>query len=886
VFAIAFLLCLFFPSIGRSQQGLARDSTKKAPAVHQRRPGFDLPDSLYISRDTLKADIDTIVQYDAKDSIVFDVPQKRMTLVNNATMRFESRELDAYTIVMDFKTNMLDAYSNDYDSVISSSLARRRRIIRDTARTKTRGAPILHDGAVPYEGEVILYDFKTRRGTVQLGTTEMEGGFYYGEKIKQVDNGILFVENGRFTTCDAPTPHYYFESPKMKVVMQDQVFAEPVFLYIADVPIFALPFGVFPNHSGGRRSGIIPPNYQTTGDRGYGLTHLGYFNVFSDYFDAAIRADIFTKGGYNVDLLTEYMHRYILGGPATVHVGSGLTRTNSVDPYTRNWLAQLQLPNLSLGYTSSLTANLNFQSSGYYRNNAQNVQDILRQNVNSFASYTTNWEDEGVSLSAQYSRSQDLELNTYSETSPSVTLNKTTFFPFAPPPDEATGKQTLLQTLGISASISATRQLNKTLNQFAADSARKFAGDTSYHTSELYGITYNPSISISPKLGYISFTPSFNYSGAVFINQIVSRTPVLHADSSVTFIDDVRPGFHNVGRYDVGVGLSTTLYGTANIGVLGIKAIRHTVLPSIGFSYHPDFSGQEYRQYVDPRTGQSVKYDIYQNNLNAGFSGTGKSASMNFGIGNDFEAKIEHEINKDSTSEEKVRLLNIGAGSSYDFTLQRLGSLSVSASSQIGTSFSVSGNAGYSFYPRNATGGDSTDHTLIILHQGIVRATSASFSLNGSLSSALTSQGENLDSLRRLVGVKTPEDERAMLLGGYFPGPFIDIPFRPTWNVGYGLSYTESYGSFSTTRNFSGSATITFSPTRNWSFSTSASYDFAGKSFLIPNLRVHRDLHCWEMNLDYRPTGIIRGFNFEIRIKADQLRDIKLTRAESTYGTF
>ena len=174
----------------------ARDTSKAVKGVRQRRPGFDLPDSLYLPRDSVKSDIDTIVQYEAKDSIVFDVPQKRMTLVDNAVMHFESRDLKAYTIVMDFATNKLEAFSEDFDSVISSSLSRRRRIIRDTARTKTRGAPVLNDAGTPYEGEVILYDFKTRRGTVQLGTTTMEGGFYYGEKIKQVDKGVLFVENG------------------------------------------------------------------------------------------------------------------------------------------------------------------------------------------------------------------------------------------------------------------------------------------------------------------------------------------------------------------------------------------------------------------------------------------------------------------------------------------------------------------------------------------------------------------------------------------------------------------------------------------------------------------------------------------------------------------
>jgi hypothetical protein len=863
-----------------------RDTTKPAQTARQRRPGIDLPDSLYVARDSVRGDIDTIVQYNAKDSIVFDVAKKKMILINDASMHFQSRDMEAYQIVMDFTNHTLTASSANYDSVVSSSLAKQRRIVRDTNRTKTRGAPILHDGAIPYEGEVIVYNFQNKRGTVQLGTTEMEGGFYYGERIKQVAPGTLFVENGRFTTCDAPVPHYYFESPRMKVIMQDQVFAEPVYLYVADVPIFALPFGVFPNHAGGRRTGVIMPNYQVTGDRGYGLTHLGWYQVFSDYFDVAARSDIFTKGGYNLNVTALFMQRYLLSGPLSLNVGYGKTRINSVDPYTENWLLQAAMPNLNLGPATSISANLNFQSSGYFRNNAQNTNDLLRQNVNSFASFSHNWEDLGLSLGVNYSRSQDLERNTYDETSPSITLSKTQFFPFAPAPEDATGEKSLLQTLGVSMSVNATRQLSKTLNQIPADTARNTTGDTSYHNTERYGMTYSPSISISPKLGYISITPSFNYSGAMFFRSITSRRAFLKPDSTVGFDDAVTNGFHNVYRYDMGVGMSTTLYGIANIGVLGIKAIRHTLQPTIGINFRPDFSDQEIRQYADPKTGLLVDYDIYQNDLNAGFTTGGKSANLSFGLGNDFEAKIEHEITKDSTSEEKVKLLNLNVSSAYDLIQTRFSPLNVSAYSRVGSDFSISGSASYSFYPANYTGGDSTDHTLIALGQGFFRATNASFSLTGSLSSNQTSQGENLDSLKRLLDVKTPEDEREMMLGGFFPGAFVRVPFRPIWNVSYGVSYTENYALLTTTRNFSATLNLTISPTRNWSFTTSASYDLVNKQVLIPSLRVHRDLHCWEMNFDYRPTGFIRGFNLEIRLKAPQLQDIKLTRTENSYGQF
>ncbi|MEP7235292.1 MAG: putative LPS assembly protein LptD, partial [Ignavibacteriota bacterium] len=354
-----------------------------------KRPGFDLPDSLFIARDSLKGDIDTIVYYTARDSSVFEVKRKKMILTGDATLDYQNRSMQAYRISMDFKANTLTATSSAFDSVLSANLGKQRRVIRDTDRVQSRGAPKLMDGATPYEGEVILYNLKTKQGTVELGTTTMQGGYYYGEKIKQVEPKTLFVENGRYTTCAQPTPHYYFEAPRMKLISGDQVFAAPVYLYIADVPVFWLPFAVFPNHASGRTTGIIAPNYSTATTRGFGLTHLGYYYVFDDYFDALIKTDLYTKGGYNLNFGAAYMKRYLLNGPIGLDLGYSKIRTNSLDPYETDFEIGLGVPTLNLGVGTTLSMNLHFQSNDYVRNNAQNINDVLEQTANSNASFNT-----------------------------------------------------------------------------------------------------------------------------------------------------------------------------------------------------------------------------------------------------------------------------------------------------------------------------------------------------------------------------------------------------------------------------------------------------------------------------------------------------------------
>ena len=861
-----------------------------APKLKQIRPGLELPDSLYIARDTIKGDIDTIVRYLAEDSTVFGIPQKKMTLVGKAIVEFENRELDAHTIVMDFQRNLLTAYSRNVDSVLNSEITYHRVMTRDTNRAKHRGAPKLTEGATVYEGEVIVYNFKTKQGTTQLGTTEMEGGFYYGEKIKQVAPKTLFVENGRYTTCDEPDPHYYFSSPEMKVNMGGQIFAAPVILYVENVPIFMLPFGVFPDHESGRHSGLIPPSYQTQGGRGYGLTHLGYYEVWSDYFDSRIQSDIYTVGGYNIDFRTEWMKRYLLNSAASIEAGYGFTRFSSGDPYTKNWLLNAQLPNLQLGYQTALSANLSFQSDRYNQNNAGSYQQYFTQQLTSNAAFSTSWPDAGVSLGINYSRSQSLLDGTYQESSPQLNLSKTTWFPFQS--TDGSPVNPTLASFGIGYNFSASHNLNR------FTSTPNVITDTSRYTNtESYSMLHSPSISISPKLGYFTITPFFNMSDAWLVREHLLSNPrkvIIHNDTITDTVAEydttMEHSFMNLFDYNTGVNISTTLYGIANIGVFGIEAIRHTIQPTIGLSYLPDLSFQNYKKILNPLTGQYDYYNIFDGEPYGTNVGQGKSATMTMSLANNFEAKVDRQVTKDSTAVDHVKLFAISASSGYNLETKYLNPLSLNASSSIGTYFSLSGNASFSFYPANYLGGDSTQYTLASLHQFFIRPQSVSASLSGNFSAPTTIEGnENYDSLRRLFNITSPEDERALFLGGYYPGQYVDVPFHPKWQINYGLSYQQTYAATGAPSQhyFGANVELSLPLTVNWRFTVTATYDPIAGKIVDPQLTVYRDLHCWEMNFSYRPPGsAISGFNLEIRIKAPQLQDIKLTRTENTYGEF
>ncbi len=218
--------------------------------VYSQQPGDSL---LYIPiNDSLKnkidstrqGDVDAIIEYSASDSAIFDISGDKLMLYGSAELKYKEYDLKAARITLYRESSIMEANG-----------------IPDTAIAgKLMGTPVFKEGSKIYEASKLRYNFSTRKGVIDMGSTELEGGYYLGEKIKKVDENIFFIKNGRYTTCDKAEPDYYFGSPKLKIIQGDKVIAEPVYLFIDDVPVFALPFGVFPNHSG-RSSGIIPPAY-------------------------------------------------------------------------------------------------------------------------------------------------------------------------------------------------------------------------------------------------------------------------------------------------------------------------------------------------------------------------------------------------------------------------------------------------------------------------------------------------------------------------------------------------------------------------------------------------------------------------------------------------
>jgi hypothetical protein len=806
--------------------------------------------------DTIPArtyDVDTVIYANASDSLIFYVKKKKMDIYGEASMQYKETDLKSANIFVDFETNNIEAVG----------------IPSDTLPGKFTGTPVLKEGQEVYEGFRMKYNFKTRRGFIASAGTESEGAIYTGAKIKKVDRETYFVMDGIYTTCEIDTPHYHFYSPEMKVVHKEQIVAKWVWLHFGGVPFpVPVPFAVMPIESG-RRSGIIPPVYGEDGTYGRYFSRFGYFFAFSDYMDLAFTADYYTRGSYNFNSRFRYAKRYsftgnLEGNYKKFFIGERAdpNRSESLDWYVK-WNH-----NQSFTPTLRLDANLQFVSgTGYTRRTIYDLNEVLSRDIISNATFSESWEESGNSMSAGYSRRQNIDDNNIFEQIP-VTFTMSQKYPFRG--KGASSDYKWYELIGYSYSGRFQNNRNKTEGELMIRG----------------GINHNMNVSASPKFGYFSLTPSVSYQERWY-NKRIERE---YAGQTVTGTDSVITRdikeINMVRTFSTGVGTSTKFYGIVQPNMLGISAIRHTVNPSISYSYSPDFS-EPFWNYFDSYTdsqGREIKYSKFDREIFGGPS-IGERQNISFRVSNIFEMKTIVDPTDTTAKEEKIQLLNLDASIDYNFAADsiKFSPLRLGFRTQAGDWFSFNGNSTFTLYDRDESG-FPLNKFLIDEGKGLMRLTNFSFSISTSLS------GEKLKSAAAPQPSVEQEDEFQLgNAGPVYKGIYDtgDPDFTIPWDISLNYNYTLDKSNPAQTRTLSNvSGSLNFNLTPAWKFSVSGSYDFDRKEFAAPQVRISRDLHCWIMNFTWNPLGIYSGYSLEIRVKAPQLQDLKLTKRDRFFSGY
>ncbi len=797
-------------------------------------------------------DVDTVIYSKASDSLIYLVKDKKMKIYGEGSLNYKETDLKAANIFVDFETSFIEAVG----------------VPSDSNTTSFTGTPILKDKGEVYEGFRMRYNFKTKRGLISSAQTESEGTYYTGSKIKKVDSETYFVQDGVYTTCSETDPHYCFYSHEMKVVNKEQITAKWIWLFFGGVPFpIPLPFAVFPIESG-RRSGIIPPAFGDDATYGKYFSRFGYFWAISDYMDLALQGDYYTRGSYRFDSRFRYAKRYnFTGSVEGQYEFLRQKETSDPDLYEQSNWRLIWNHNQNFDPSLRFDARLEFLSGNILQRNLVNLNDVLRNEIRSNATFFKNWEESGNSMSLSYSRRQVLETGEINEVLPNLTFSIPQKYPFRK--KITSGEQKWYELIGYSYSGQFQNNRNKVSGNL------KIRG----------GIQHNINLSASPKIGHFSLTPNFRYQEKWYnkrIEQFIVKSTFSGKDSVVT--KDVK-GINFVRTFSTGVSASTRFYGIFQPNMLGINSIRHTVSPSLAYNYQPDFSKQHwgyYGRYKDS-TGKEIKYSKYQNEIFGGVS-SGEQQNLSFSVSNIFELKTAVDPTDTTSKENKIQLLNLDAGISYNLAADSVNfsRLNIGYRTQVGEWLNFSGSSSYSLYEADDFGRE-LNQFLINNKRGLLRLTSFQFSLSTTLS------GEKLKS-KKADGTEAPLPEGEFELGKadrkIYQGLYDDRDpdFTIPWDISLSYNYQLDKSLPSNPHSYSNmSGSLNFNLTPNWKFSVTGSYDFDRKEFSAPQVKVSRDLHCWLMNFTWNPVGTFRGYRFEIRVKAPQLQDLKVTKQDQFY---
>ncbi|MDR3628437.1 MAG: putative LPS assembly protein LptD [Ignavibacteriaceae bacterium] len=812
-------------------------------------------DSLAVQDSTKKKksiDVDTVIYSSSKDSLFFHVNQKKMDLFGSSELKYKDTDLKSADITIDFVTHDVNAKGVPNDSLPG----------------KFKDTPVLTQGSEAYDGETMIYNFKNGRGFITSADTKSDGTKYSGDKIKKVDKNVYFVQDGIFTTCTETPPHYYFYSSEMKVIQKQEIDAQWIWLYFGGVPFpIPIPFGVFPLQSG-RRSGIIPPAFGQDGTKGYYFSHFGYFWAINDYYDINLTSDYYTRGSYALNSRFRYNKRYDLGG--SVEGGYKILNNENEDgsiSKDKEWSLSVNHQE-NFTPTMRMTANLSFLSGkNYVQSTSTDLNEALTNTVYSNATLTKSWDESGNSLSLSYSRSQDLIGGNISEVLPSLSFSIPQQYPF--------------RRNGVFNDLKWYEMLGFNYNGLFENERNKTNGDLSVRG----GIEHKVYVSASPKIGYFNITPNLSYTEDWYNKQtkIYSAGPNYTGTGDSTITEDVHK-LSEVRTFSLGVNASTKFYGMFQPNILGISAIRQIVTPTIGYSFTPDFSKQGWGYYGSYTNylGQKVVYDKYVNEILSKPS-SGESQSINFSLGNEFDMKTAVDPSDTTDKEKKIQLLNLTASVGYNFAADsvKFSDIGLSYHTQAGDWLSFQGSSSFSLYDWDANGAN-INKFLINEGKGFVRLKNFSFSVSTSLSADKFKSSVKDTTKNNLESEAFIENQSTVNKGIYNQG---DPDFTMPWSMSLGYNYSFSRNNpTSNTQSSNVSASLDFNLTKQWKFSVAGSYDFMANEVSAPQIRISRDLECWLMNFTWNPIGTYSGYYFEIRVKAPQLQDLKVTKRGDFYN--
>ncbi len=684
------------------------------------------------------------------------------------------------------------------------------------------GSPSLTDAGQAILGEKMDYDMETETGLVIEGSTQYDPGYYSGKNIAKVGDNELKVWDSWYTTCDLKSPHYHFGARHMKVYPDDKAFSGPIWLHIGKTPIFALPF-LANSIARGRRSGFLRPDFEfgITSDKGRFISGLGYYWATNDYTDFTFTGDFYEDSRWRLYVGNRYALRY------NFHGSAGFNYVRQLDDNTTEWTFDGN-HDQTLGERFTLNASLRFVSSDDAPQSVNQIDDVDRyidRSIRSTVALRKQWQSAGFSASA--TRTENLNITDPLAVKTNSTLPSVQF---------SIPSYNLYLGTRINPSLSVTRTLRETLFESDDKSEARAAASLS-SPQKLAFVNISPSISadlVSTRVdfqreAFTYFRPSAADTDTIFVSAL---------DSTLTEHDF---------SWRMGAGAQTNIFGTFYPNIGRLRGIRHTITPSVSYSFQPAQDGR-------PR-----------------------SQSVNLGLSNALDLKIA-QATRDTTSE-----TDVGTQTTEESEPQRLSGVviwrltssyrpdtpSERAWSDVGSSVNF-----------NLFGTDLSLTNRIDAYNFDVLDTQATAAvrLRGTHPFGTSSKVEVRELNVTATRDTTKEKDKDFETGGVemrqrdqygqeIPaGGELELEEgRQPWSIVLGLTFNRDFqGITRSTLRVGWDVQLT----DNWRIDYNTIYDVTGRSRSGQYIGITRDLHCWQIGFSRQQLGDEWEYYFRIALKA------------------
>ncbi|MDX2190263.1 MAG: putative LPS assembly protein LptD [Bacteroidota bacterium] len=932
-----------------------RKSTKIGADSTQLKSKLVLNDSSFVSdssisiKDTVEKkkepqrDVETTIKYEAEDSIVIDAEDRTAFLYRKAQVEYGKKKMNAHVLNMDYKTNTVESKYGE-----------------DTLGNKF-DIPIFDENGEKYEAHEIKYNYKSKRGRVKNIITKQGEGVVHGQLVKTEPDKVMFVEGAAYTTCDLRDPHYSIKAVKIKFIPGKKIVTRAFNLQIHDIPtIIAFPFAIFP-FSKKRSSGILVPSYADNVSMGFGLINGGFFWATNPYIGMALTGDFYTNGGSILRYNLDYKSRYSFNGKFSYENND--TYLSKDNPNNQGKLSSFRVlwSHSTTSKTSGrLSASVNIFTNNFNQN--QPTGDPMARQTGQ-AQSSVNYSNEirktpfNYSLSARQSQDNrgKMDFNL-----PDASINMRQIYPLRNVP--FINKVDWVKKLNFRITTSFTNNFSNvqqnvnpgyyvygvasepltTINGFGQyiSNIPNFGTDTSFSKAAIKNyykidtLNFNQMLSRIVPISnwkavhtipvatsirifkYFNLNPGFNFTETWYKQSYKfedwnEKNRSVKIDTLVSFQNALMQRQYS---WNTSLGLTTNIYGTFYIKRWNMEAIRHTVRPTISFSYAPDLSNQNFDR-TDRRTrineaNDSVYFNKFTGARTKTLNGLKDQRALSFGVVNQFELKVRDKKDTTKIAYKKIMLLdNVSINSSYNFAMDsfNLSNIAIAARTRIlifDINFSTSidpyyyqsrgitttpGVAGYVKYQRRdlfdwntPTQGPNGESININNKQSFNRAGGIGKLQNFNLSIAATFKPKS-SAKRKIEPLADGTDLQFMR--SQYP-PFVDWSLPWSLNVNYVATYTR----FSSAEGFiieksvlSNNITLRgdISVTEKWKISGYSGLNILPESTEISNtgLSILRDLHCWQASINWqRNPRFGDTFIATIGIKAATLKDVKLDR--------